>query len=170
MSSPARDILKNFNLFVDGRGYAGQVLEYSPPDLSIATEDFRAGGMDAPVAVEMGQEGLETSFRLAAYDADVLALWGVREGASVPLTIRGAIESYDSTVKPVVHKMRGKITALQRGTWTPGQQAPLTINMRLDYYQETHDGSVVNDIDIPNMRRVVNGEDRLAGQRAALGL
>jgi len=168
--TPARDVLKNFNLFVDGRGYAGQILEYSPPDLTIATEDFRAGGMDAPVAVEMGQEGLETSFQLSAYDADVLALWGVREGASVPLTIRGALESYDSTVKPVIHKMRGKITSLQRGTWTAGQQAPLSVSMRLDYYQETHDGRVLHEIDVPNMRRVVGGVDRLSGQRAAMGL
>lgn len=168
--TPARDVLKNFNLFVDGRGYAGQVLEYSPPDLSVATEDFRAGGMDAPVAVEMGQEGLETSFQLGAYDRDVLALWGISEGAQVPLTIRGALESYDGTVKPVVHKMRGKITALQRGTWTPGQQAPLTVTMRLEFYEEQHDGEVVNQIDIPNMRRVIDGVDRLADQRAALGL
>lgn len=168
--TPARDVLKNFNLFVDGRGYAGQVLEYSAPDLSLTTEDFRAGGMDAPVAIEMGQEGLETSFQLGAYDADVLALWGVAEGAAVPLTIRGALESYDGEVKPVQHKMRGKIISLQRGTWTPGQQAPLTVTLRLDYYQETHNGVVINEIDVPNMRRVVNGVDRLAAQRQALGI
>jgi len=168
--TPARDILKNFNLFVDGRGYAGQVLEYSPPDLTVSTEDFRAGGMDAPLAIEMGQEGLETSFQLAGYDAETLMLWGIGEGASVPLTIRGALESFDGTVKPVVHEQRGKITSLQRGTWTPGQQAPLSVTMRLEFYRETHNGTVVHDIDIPNMRRVVNGVDRLAGLRDAMGL
>ena len=31
-------ILKNFNLFVDGRGYAGRAEEVSPPKLSIKTE------------------------------------------------------------------------------------------------------------------------------------
>ncbi|AMW35750.1 hypothetical protein HEQ62_10815 [Haematospirillum jordaniae] len=39
----ARDVLKNINLFVDGRGYAGQLSEYSPPSLALVTEDFRAG-------------------------------------------------------------------------------------------------------------------------------
>lgn len=54
----ARDILKNFNLFVDGRGYAGNVSEYTPPNLAVQTEDHRAGGMDAPIALDMGMEGL----------------------------------------------------------------------------------------------------------------
>lgn len=166
----ARDVLKNLNLFVDGRGYAGQIDEYNAPDLAIQTEDYRGGGMDAPVALDMGMEALETSFALAAYDADVLALFGVAEGQTVPFTARGALESYDGTVKPVVHQMRGKITRMARGTWAPGQKAALTITMRLDYYSERVDGVTINEIDVLNMVRIVGGVDRLAAQRAAIGL
>lgn len=166
----ARDVLKNINLFVDGRGYAGQIDEYSPPDLTITTEDYRGGGMDAPISLDMGMEVLETSFALIAYDPDILALYGVAEGRTVPFTARGALESYDGTVKAVSHKMRGRIITLARGAWAPGQKPTLTITMRLDYYQETHDGRVIHEIDIENMRRVVDGVDRLAEQRAALGI
>ena len=52
-------ILKNFNAFVDGRGYAGRIDEISLPKLSIKTEEHRAGGMDIPVAIDMGMEKLE---------------------------------------------------------------------------------------------------------------
>ncbi|MDR6309447.1 phage major tail tube protein [Pacificitalea manganoxidans] len=166
----ARDVLKNINLFVDGRGYAGQIDEYNAPDLTLQLEDYRAGGMDAPIAIEMGQEALETSFQLISYDADVLALWGVAEGASVPLTVRGALESFDGTVKPVLHQMRGRITSMQRGAWTPGSKPALTVTLRLTYYKETHNGSVLHEIDVENMVRIVNGTDRLAAQREALGL
>ena len=166
----ARDILRNFNLFVDGRGFAGNVSEYSPPNLSIATEDFRAGGMDAPIALDMGMEALEASFVLTAYDADVLALWGVAEGQSINCTARGAVESYDGTVKPAVHRLRGKITSLARGTWQAGQQAPLTVTMRLEYYAEEQSGRQLHEIDIPNMVRRIDGVDQLAARRAALGL
>ena len=166
----ARDVLKNLNLFVDGRGYAGQINEYNAPDLAVQVEDYRGGGMDAPVAIDMGMEALETSFALISYDADVLALFGVAEGETVPFTARGALESFDGTVKAVVHQMRGKITRLARGTWTPGQPAALTITMRLDYYREEHDGRTLHEIDVNNMVRIVNGRDRLADQRAALGL
>lgn len=166
----ARDVLKNINLFVDGRGYAGQIDEYNPPELTLVTEDYRAGGMDAPVALDMGMEPLETSFSLIAYDADVLALFGVAEGQSVPFTARGALESYDGTVKPVIHNMQGKITQVARGTWAAGQKPQLTITMRLDYYKETHNGTVIHEIDVPNMKRIVNGVDRLAAIRRAIGL
>lgn len=165
-----RDILKNLNLFVDGRGYAGQIDEYNPPDLAIQTEDYRGGGMDAPVALEMGQEGMECSFGLSSYSSDVLALWGVIEGQSVPLTARGALESYDGTVTPVLHAMRGKITTIARGSWTPGTKPSLTITMRLDYYREEHGGITTHEIDVINMIRIVGGVDRLAAQRAALGI
>lgn len=167
---PARDVLKNINLFVDGKGYAGQIDEYNPPDLTLTTEDYRGGGMDAPVAIEMGQEAMETSFSLISYDRDLLALWGIAEGETVPLIVRGALESFNGTVKPVRHEMRGKITSLGRGTWAAGQKPALTITMRLVYYRELHDGQVIHEIDIENMIRVVNGRDRLAAQRAALGL
>lgn len=166
----ARDVLKNINLFVDGRGYAGQIDEYNAPDLTLVTEDYRAGGMDAPVTLDMGMEALETSFSLIAYDRDVLALFGVAEGNTVPFVARGALESYDGTVTPVVHTMRGKITQISRGTWAPGEKPQLQITMRLDYYREEHGGQLVHEIDVENMKRVVNGTDRLAEIRDALGL
>ena len=166
----ARDVLKNINLFVDGRGYAGQIDEYSAPDLSIQTEDFRGGGMDTSVAIDMGMEALETSFSLIAYDADVLSLFGVAEGQQVPFTARGALESYDGTVKPVIHTMRGRITKLARGTWKPGDKPSLQVTMRLDYYKEEVNGVLISEVDAVNMIRIVAGVDRLAAQRAALGI
>ena len=48
------DILRNVNLFVDGRGYAGRIDECIPPKLTVKTEDFRAGGMDGTVEIDQG--------------------------------------------------------------------------------------------------------------------
>ena len=118
-----------------------------------------------------GMEALEASFVLTAYDADVLALWGISEGQAINATARGAVESHDgSTVKPAVHRLRGKITSLARGTWQPGQQAPLTVTMRLEYYAEELAGQQLHEIDIPNMVRRIGGVDQLAARRAALGI
>ncbi|MDR5887569.1 phage major tail tube protein [Vreelandella janggokensis] len=166
----ARNIIKQMTVSVDGRGYAGQVMQYTPPVLNIATEEHRAGGMDAPITLDMGMEALETSFVLRAYDAAVLRQFGVSEGNAVPLVGRGAMQSYDGTWRPTVHNMRGKITSLDRGTWEPGQAASMTITMRLDYYREEHDGQLVHEIDIENMVRIVNGNDFLSGLRTALGV
>lgn len=166
----ARNILKNMTVSVDGRGYAGNVDEYTPPQLNLSTEDYRAGGMDAPVTLDMGMEALETSFVLSAYDADVLRQFGIAEGEKVPFVGRGALESYDGTVTAVRHTMRGKITGIDRGTWSPGTRATMTITIRLDYYREEHDGSTIHEIDIENMTRVINGTDYMSAIRTALGI
>lgn len=166
----ARDVRKNFNLFVDGRGYAGQADEFNPPKLSLQTEEFRAGGMDAPIDVTMGMNKLVCDFSLKAYDRHVLALFGVTEGSRVPLTVREALESYDGTVTPVVHTVRGKITELDPGTSKPGELPPLKATMSLTYYKMQHGDRVIHEIDVENMVRVIDGVDVLAGIRAALGL
>ncbi|QPB08634.1 head closure [Burkholderia phage Mica] len=166
----ARDVLKNLTLWVDGRGYAGQVQEVDPPKLTLKTEDFMGGGMVAPVKVTMGLEALESSFSLIAYDKDVLALFGVVEGSVVPLTIRGALESFDGTVTPVVMNMRGKITVQDPGTWKPGDVPSLKHTLALNYYKLQHGQTVVTEIDVENMIANINGTDTLTAFRAALGL
>jgi P2 family phage contractile tail tube protein len=166
----AEDILKYLNLIVDGRGYAGKLEEYSPPDLTISTEEFRGGGMDAPIDIDMGQEKLTSSFVLTSYDADVLALWGVKDGSTVQLTAKGSLESLDGNTTPVVHNMQGKLISISRGTWGSGNKPSLTINMGLRYYREVHGQRTINEIDVINMVRVVDGVDQLAAHRANIGL
>lgn len=166
----ARDVLKNINLFVDGRGYAGQVDEFNAPKLTLQTEDYRAGGMDAPLKITMGMEGLESDFTLKGYDRSVLALFGVKEGATVPITLLAALESYDGTVTQVKHNLRGKFTEVDSGTSKPGELPALKITVSLNYYKMTHGGIVVHEIDVERMIRTINGVDALAGIRAALNM
>ncbi|QTI81502.1 phage major tail tube protein (plasmid) [Roseomonas marmotae] len=166
----ARDVRKNINLFVDGRGYAGQIEEFNPPKLTLQTEEFRAGGMDAPIELTMGMEKLECDFSLVSYDRDVLSLFGVAEGAQVPFVAREALESFDGTVTPVVHTMRGKIREIDPGTSKAGDKPSLKVTVALTYYKLEHGGKVVHEIDVENMVRTINGTDALAAIRGAIGL
>lgn len=166
----ARDVRKNLNLFVDGRGFAGQIEDFNPPKLALKTEEFRGGGMDSSIDIKMGIEKLEASFNLIAYDAGVLALWGVANGNSVQFTAREALESHDGTVTAVAHKMQGRIHTADPGTSKPGDMAKLQITLALTYYKLEHGGVVLQEIDVPNMIHKVNGVDVLAAQRAALAI
>jgi P2 family phage contractile tail tube protein len=166
----ASDIRKNFNLFADGRGYAGQVDEVNAPKLTEKNEEFRAGGMNAPLKIRMGMEALDADFSLHKYDRDVLALFGIVAGQDTQFTLREALESYDDTVTPVAHYMRGRITEIDPGTSKAGEMAQLKCSLSLSYYKLEHGGRVIHEIDIPNMIHIVNGVDQMAKQRAALGM
>lgn len=166
----ARDVLKNLNLFVDGRGMAGQVEEVTLPKLALKTEEFRGGGMDAPVELTMGMEKLEAEFSVINYDKNVLALFGVAEGNFVPFVLRKALESFDGGVTPVVITMRGKIKVIDFGTSKPGEKATIKYSIALNYYKYEQGGETIHEIDVENMVRIINGVDALAAQRAALGI
>lgn len=164
------DILRNVNLFVDGRGYAGTVDQVTLPTLTVAMEEHRAGGMDAPAEIDMGLERLECSWQTSAIDIELLRRWGLAPGARIPVTFRGALESEDGAVTAVEARMRGSVKGINWGDWTPGQKAPLSCMMAVRSYRYTQGGEVVHDIDVDRMTRIINGVDRLAEQRAALGL
>ncbi len=163
------DILKNVNLFVDGRGYAGNIETLTLPKLTMKVEEFRNGGMDAPLDVELGMEKLECEFTLTRFDRETLSLFGLAQGQTVPLTIRGAIESDNGGLLTVIVNLQGFIKEVDYGNWQPGEKATVKYMVALRYYKLTHGASVIHEIDIPNMVRTINGVDQLALTRTALG-
>lgn len=165
-----QDVLKNMTLFVDGRGYAGQVKEITLPKLVTKTEELRAGGMDAPVKIEMGMDPMDLEFSLISVSGDILKSWGLAPGNTLPLTVRGSLVSEDATEKPVTISMRGHIDEVDLGTWKPGEAAELKAKVSLRSYKFEHNGELIHDVNPEEMRRVINGTDQLAQTRINLGL
>ena len=169
---PVARAQKNINLFIDGRGYAGKVTEFDPPKLTLKTEDFRAGGMDAPRRIDMGMEPLETMMTLADVDRDSLKLFGLVEGADTAITLRGGQQGPGpgAGVEAFVHQLRGRITEVDWGTWKPGELSPVKLKADLGYYKLEIAGETVHEIDVDNMVRIIDGVDQLAEMRRALGI
>jgi P2 family phage contractile tail tube protein len=164
-------ILKNFAVFVDGRGYAGKVEEITLPKLTIKTEEYRAGGMDVPIAIDMGMEKLETDMTFSDYDSEIFKLFGIISGNLVALTLRGALQEPDKTdAIPVVLHLRGTLRELDFGTWKAAEKATLKMAMDLRAYKLTYNNADVIEIDAENMIRKIDGTDQLATFRTALGL
>lgn len=166
----AENILKNFNLFIDGRGYAGKCSDVTPPKLTDKSEDFQAGGMAAPIEIQMGHEKLELDFTLESYDPNALSLWGLAPGNVTPFVIRGALQSLDGKVQQVEIVCRGRVREEDPDAWKPSTKAPLKFKVAATTYRRTVAGRVTHDIDVPGMKCVVNGVDQLAGIRSAIGL
>lgn len=162
--------LKNFSAFVDGIGYAGNVTSGQLPNITLTGEDFRGGGMDAPVKVETGMEGLEASLVISKLNADIRKEFGKRGASDSPLVLRGALEDLDGSVKAAVATIRGKLFGIEEGEWKAGEQVESTYNFNCTYYKLELAGEVFHEIDVLNMVRIVNGIDQLKAQRDALGI
>jgi uncharacterized protein len=166
----ASQILKNFQLFLDGRGYAGNVDELQLPGLKVKNEEYRAGGMDAPVALDMGMEKMECTFKLSKFDQSALALWGAGPGNTTQMTIRGALESLDGSVIPLVVNIEGTVDDMTPESITAGGKSGLSVMVSVRHYKLTINNVVIHDIDVINMTRIINGVDRMASIRTAIGL
>ncbi len=162
--------LKNFTLFVDGRNLAGKVTEVNPPRLAVKTEEYRGGGMDAPIDIDMGMEKIELDFTLQEFDPDVIDKFGLVIGNSVIVTLRGAQQSDTNTAETVEIQGTGAITLLEYSPWRAGDASTLKVSMTLRRFRHAVASREIILIDIENMVRIINGVDVIAGQRIALGI
>lgn len=172
MSNKIPRKLKHFSLFVESQGYAGRVEELTLPKLSRKTEEFRAGGMNAPVEIDMGMEKLEAEFTLAEYSEDILSLWGVKNNAQIGLRFKGSIEADDEIggVTPIEVVLRGRWREIDMGNWKGGDNTTLKVSVAASYYKYTSKGRGIIEIDVTNLVEKINGEDRLLQHRAAIGM
>ncbi len=163
-------VLKNMNLFVDGRGYAGRVDEIELPKLTLKTEEHRAGGMDLPVEIDLGMEKLESTMTISDFDPEVFRLFGLLDRQDTPITVRGAIQRQGEPAQPVVIAMRGGWKEIDSGTWKPGDKSTLKVSAALNYFRLSINAQEVVEIDAKNMLRRIGGTDQLASIKNAIGI
>ncbi|MFM7469816.1 MAG: phage major tail tube protein [Vampirovibrionales bacterium] len=166
-----RQVLKNFSLFLNGDSYKGKAEDVTPPKFTFKTEEYRLGGMDVPLNVEMGMEALTLSFTLMAYNKEALKLMG---NTLLPtrFVLKGALQDeLVGTIQPVEIVAVGRFKSVDLGQWKAGEASKIQFeSMALPYYSYSQNGELLHLIDVNNMVRVINGFDQLAAQRLALGL
>lgn len=163
--------LKNFMLFNDGNAYQGEVPELVPPKLTRKMEDYRGGGMGGPVKSDMGMEAITLEWTAAGYLVDTLNQWGALKHDAVMLRFAGALQADDDEkVIPVEIVARGRHSEIDFGTAKAGEKTEKKIKTEISYYKLSIEGAVVIEIDLVNMKEMVNGVDLMEGVRSALGI
>jgi P2 family phage contractile tail tube protein len=163
--------LINFALFVDGVSYRGEVPEVKLPELSRKLEDYRAGGMDGEIALDMGQEKMEAEIKGAGFLDGLTAKWGSRRHDAVMLRFAGSLARDDEGGSQACEAlMRGRLAKLDTGSQKAGDMTEQNYTYALSYYKLTVGGRVHFEIDLVNMICIVDGEDILANVRADLGI
>ncbi|MDB5725472.1 MAG: Phage major tail tube protein [Novosphingobium sp.] len=168
MGLPAK--LKNFNMFSDGNSWLGLVAELSLPKLSMAMEKWRGGGMLAEVDIAMGLEALEMEIKLGGLVVQVLRQFGASGLAAVLLRFVGAYQD-DLTggVTAAELVVRGRHSEIDPGNAKAGDNTEWTVKSSLVYLKWTVAGRVEIEVDVINNIFIVDGVDRMAEIRLALG-
>lgn len=163
------ETLVNFNLSVDGKGYAGIVQSATTPKLVLKVEEYRAGGMDAPIDIDQGMEKLDVSFDLNGWQKDTLVFFGLANGSAFNGVLRGAFRDTGGIVKALVITVRGLLKSVDPGDWAAGDKGMTKFDVNCRYYKAEVDGQVLYEIDPIAGIRIINGVDQLVAVRAALG-
>ncbi|WP_275286920.1 phage major tail tube protein [Halomonas elongata] len=164
--------LKDLNLFANGDSWQGQIQSVTLPTLSRKIEEWRGGGMEGTVGIDMGIDGLMTcEWTVGGLIAAMFDNYGTSRIDADLLRMTGSYESDDDQeVVPVEVVMRGRHTEIDMGDAQSGENTEHSVTSTLSYYKLIINGSTVIEVDIPGYVFKVNGEDRLAERRAALGL
>jgi len=159
--------LTNFNLFIDGKGFAGIVEELELPKIEFQTESYRSGGMDAPLAIEMGMNELEANYTLGSYEPEVFRLMGFRAGLPVVLIARGALKRHEEVI-PITVTISGQVTSVDMGSWKAGDNTSMQFAVKCSYYRLDRGVENLIEIDVKNLIRRFGGVDQLEAIRQAL--
>ena len=168
MGLPAK--LKNLNLFNEGQSYLGIIAELTPPKITHATEDWRGGGMLGPVKIDNGLEAMEVEYTLGGYSSQIVSQSGQLAIDGTLVRAVGAFQSDQyGAVDQVELVMIGRQTERDPGNWKPGDDTEIKVKHALTYYKEIVNGRDLIEIDMIAGIYIVDGVDRYAAIRAAIG-
>jgi len=159
-------IIRNFNVFADGVSYFGLAREAKMPDPKIMTAAHRGAGMDGPVGIDMGLEGLSAEVTFAEWPAAVLTSLGTLKR----WVMRPAARSDEGVDQTNIVTLAGLVTSHEFGGLKPGDESMLKVKLDLRQFRFEQDGTVLWDIDLESGKRVIGGVDQNASIRAAMGL
>ncbi|KQN29696.1 phage major tail tube protein [Sphingomonas sp. Leaf38] len=162
--------IKDLMLYNDGGNYLGQVGSATLPKLTRKLEEWRGGGMDSGVKIDMGGEAMEMEWSLGGPVVDVLRQFADTDIAGVQLRFVGAWQKDDrEDVDQIEVVIRGRHEEIDMGEAKPGEGGEFKVKTAIAYYKLTWNGVVEIEADPLNMVLIVGGIDRRAAIRNALG-
>lgn len=163
--------LKNLMLFNEGMAYMGEASSVSLPTLKRKLEEWRGAGMGAPVKLDMGLEAMELESTFGGPMRDILRQFGITSLNGVYLRFAGSYQrDEDGGVDSVEVIVRGRHEEIDMGEQKVGEASEFKVKTAVAYYKLIWNGRTEIEIDPINMIEIVGGEDRLAAQRAAIGM
>ena len=157
--------IKNFNAFLDGTSFVGRVIEGNLPTLASKNSEYRGGGIEGSVDVDMGLEKMELGATMSEWDPSIWNNFGhVRQ-----IVMRAADMGEDNfEARDHVFTVRGRWNKIEPDALKPSEDANIKLMCNVIYFKVELQGRELVEIDVENMVRRINGFDQMASMRAAL--
>lgn len=163
-------ILKGFTCYIDALSTDGELTEMTRPKMARKYEEYRAGGWDGSVQIDMGLENLECELKFGGYMTSIIERLGVGLSDTL-LRIQGSLHQENSLNYDELRiEMRGRFAEVDPGSDKAGDLGETSSKYYPTYYKESLNGKALIEIDIVRGIFATNGVDRLASKRKALGL
>mgnify|MGYP000105799673 CR=1 FL=1 len=163
-------VLIDFAWYQDGSGLIGRCPKVKLPELTKVVEEYIAGGMAAPIDIDMGMvEKMEITPSLAEPNVETIKLFGLSNGNEKPFTFRGALRGKGDAV-PMVIRTTGRVIGLNIDEIERKKLASTECKITVATLKVEINGEVLIDIDAEGGKFVVGGVDQRASINAALGV
>lgn len=173
---PALYIMEGSNLFVGDHDPTLSkhltLSEIAIPTLEEMFQDHHPGGSRVQIEVEVGIQKLQSTFKLAGWDPDVLGQFGLGSDARMMFTAYGSIRNKQTgVIVQAMALMEGRLGKIEPNAHSRGelQGHDYAINEIL-HYELFFDGSEKVYWDFFTTEWRVDGQDRNADERAALNI
>ena len=161
-------LFKGHNIFIEGYDLRGQIGDVERPKIALKMEEYRSGGMFGTAKVVQGLEVLEMTVTVSGYAAEVLRQFGGTIDSKV-IRFAGAVEKDDETgFKKVSGEAAGRITEIDQGSNSAGENGEIKFKIDLVRYSESLDGKEILYADVLQNKLRVDGKDLYQGFGAAL--
>lgn len=161
------------NIYLTGTGsLLGRAEEIMLPDIAAAMSDHKAIGMVGKMELPSGLDKMEVSIKWNAIYSDVAKKFNDIFTAR-QIQVRFPVERYTSEGRTAVLNGRVALTVLPKniplGSFKQHDNVELTQKFTATYMKLEIDGEIITEIDYLNNIYIVDGVDKLAPIRAALG-
>lgn len=163
-------ILKHFNFFADGNNYIGIVEEIEPGEIARKMEEYRGGGMNVPIDIDMGLEKLKMSVTMGGFEAEMMRHMGACRHDTLKARFVGSLAADDSCdAVPLEIEVNGRLQEVKLPKAKSGEVDKHKYELTLSYLRILHNGTEVCEIDVINMVEKWYGKDRLEEHKRNIG-
>jgi len=163
--------IKQFIARIDGEGYQGETQEVTIPKLTRKMEEYRAGGMLAPIEIDLGLEKLTCEITMGASMPALTGKFGICNTDGVKLRLMASAQSDDSCdTEGIEIAMTGRFSEIDGGSWKAGEDTTTKYTVAISTYKYLSEGKTILDIDVKRLIYIANGVDLYAEHRKNLGM